>query len=1452
MSLRSVATYSLFRSMVKQLTLREDEFKQGEIIGNIRCFIRSTGLPYYEDPAFVKRPVQPLAGAALVTQLDFREQFLVVRLFRCENLPAANLDAGTSDPVVKVKWDGMTNSSTSKQGTLRPVWNQNLYFPIRLLDPQERTSLSYIQRCLPVDLLSKGNIVFECWDQDETSSDFLGGCEMHLSELLKSGKIAIRCLAEGLRQGDSEAARMPDGRPVAFQYQGEDAEPIDASAAAMPKAAPQPYEIQYQTHVYSGNGIELTGATIATSTTAKPLIFFEVFCIPPLPPELELPAPLPVKEEQDLWKQWSRRWERDFNRWQRIYQEWFPTAPKERRFLCTADHPQTRRLHPLPSFVTPIAVPEQISDEGELLHWITNMTFLISTKQFRSGLLPRWLSPNYFLITRKGGVNDHAVLLCSCLLGLDYDAYVCKGTINSGKDEHCWVMTRHEDGWVVFWELTNKKRYHLPARWGYQAVEPKPATQDPNSFPATTLNAGPDADKGSYYYNGDFLKAWYARAATECGVAFSEERDFEDVGVYGDDVVPDVRLEDIELDLEGFGQSKDAHRRKGGTRNKLDMDKLRAWMEAQIDVIPIAPKKNLLDPDATLCYLPYSSIEVVFNNGQLWGNLQNHHPAVIYYDITDPYLWRPFLTEKPNPIDSFIFIAPSTRDKACDVLNAEIQADVAENVRVLRSRRGLETQVDHGEDKSERLEKYLDLLEFRLRLDPDYDPGPPPHHQAWSAWGAYESVENMQDYSTTWYSHLQKDPADVTLYGWESRNGEGQGNADAAASDAALKFEDFKADPAGYQSGSAAYVPQQLTLVERNNSPPINLSSASPAVNQPVSQFQTAAVHGAPPDDSSVSESEAPMSTRRSMLNSQANSKQDAQRPQSATASNLPTPGSNVFDRYSEDPLGAAYVQTPLQDDSHKTFALPAQFSYNAESSRSGSRHLLDSPDWETYPVLSFADVVNPDAASYTRSNTSSETSSDSDGASVLKYCKRKNIRLASDVVGITAPTLQDAGTSSATMREDAGGRRASDNTFPQVSKTPDVACVTKKEKADMTKRGAQFLASPVPPLRPAVQTITTAGGSCSLPHRSLVCRDPSDPVWESIDDIFDTHGKSFQVSPQHEMILDNYEDFEQQQEQARKRTTTPVEPLPPPSHHVMTPPHQPPVSSSFSVQPRTNNQVPTSVPSPSSTVQAAAKQPLPTPAADDKNIDYYKVFQKPAKVLDKPETPTLDIQKLGFTIRDTPRGAVCATPSSSRRSSESRAAESSVILTDKEKVVDTGERTPSVTPSQQFDEAIPQPAYPAPESTLPATAIAPVVNPALGKVLPPQVFRRPIVRSQYPADQLAKWNYYYRMEGLYYEWQKMRFPVRPSHTFCGFPLHFATTDSSDIRSFLLSSRRFRRIIEVPVDGVTYVIRCKVYPLMGGVVSCWLFIGCEIHWAGKQERQTRMKRVRKKKPKDKR
>lgn len=73
--------------------------------------------------------------------------------------------------------------------------------------------------------------------------------------------------------------------------------------------------------------------------------------------------------------------------------------------------------------------------------------------------------------------------------------------------------------------------------------------------------------------------------------------------------------------------------------------------------------QDLLKPDSTLSYVPYSSIEVVFNNFQLWGNLQNLHPACITYDFDDIWKWRPLLTEPADPIETDIIIATPIRDK---------------------------------------------------------------------------------------------------------------------------------------------------------------------------------------------------------------------------------------------------------------------------------------------------------------------------------------------------------------------------------------------------------------------------------------------------------------------------------------------------------------------------------------------------------------------------------------------------------------------------------------------------------------------------------------------------------------------------------------------------------------------------------------------------------------------
>jgi hypothetical protein len=75
-----------------------------------------------------------------------------------------------------------------------------------------------------------------------------------------------------------------------------------------------------------------------------------------------------------------------------------------------------------------------------------------------------WTSPAFFLQTRKGDSEEHALVLCNMFLGMGLDAYVCVGVTRCGM-QHTWVMTREADGAVVFWETAMGRSYRLPQRW---------------------------------------------------------------------------------------------------------------------------------------------------------------------------------------------------------------------------------------------------------------------------------------------------------------------------------------------------------------------------------------------------------------------------------------------------------------------------------------------------------------------------------------------------------------------------------------------------------------------------------------------------------------------------------------------------------------------------------------------------------------------------------------------------------------------------------------------------------------------------------------------------------------------------------------------------------------------------------------------------------------------------
>ncbi|CEL94610.1 unnamed protein product [Vitrella brassicaformis CCMP3155] len=681
----SVLDYPICKGTVKKLTTEIHLFAQGDVMGNIRVQTHSLGVSEAEPPTL--RPVQPLRGASLLTNLDVTSRHLIIKLLSCQNLPAANYGTGFSDPYVKVMWDGIQQNALVQENTCRPIYNQTFYYPIRLIDPKKELSDRHFREtCLPLDLLNKGSIMFEVWHQDDTLGEFLGGCEVSLAVISSIIDYEMRSLAG--RSGEEGMTKTSmTGKPVRFKREDEEEEEAESEAETVDLEV-SPYERPYPVRVYRAVELPLSGTTVAVLNEAQSTITFEFFILPDLPRDCVF-TPIPPSEQNfDIIETLNRRWERDFRNWMKKYMAWFPKAPSNRRFYAAAERPVTRNIYPLPSFLSPLSLPE-----------------------LRTGQFPRWCHIGHLLMSRKGGVNDHALLLCAALLGAKMDAYVWKGTIKGGSEEHCWVMTREEDGFAVFWEVTTREKFHLPSRWGHG--------------PSVVIEPLED----ELYYDSSWL-------LSQRRGGIPNELVYDDLGK--DNEVPDQKISLDELDQEWLPDVGSKRTRSSKIdrekKDKYSTDSCRKMLQRHLERPPIAPQKFLLIPEETFVPVPYSTVEVVFNHEQLWGNLQNANPGVITYDFEDEWKWRAFLATPATPITSVneLILQPPLTPAQCSRMADALARQVVESIQLVRNKRGQETLIDESESLRLRLFDYIDLLEFRMSLDFDMDPGPDEDHIGWT------------------------------------------------------------------------------------------------------------------------------------------------------------------------------------------------------------------------------------------------------------------------------------------------------------------------------------------------------------------------------------------------------------------------------------------------------------------------------------------------------------------------------------------------------------------------------------------------------------------------------------------------------------------------------------------------------------------------------------------------
>jgi len=658
-TLSSLEDLPIATGTVKALSDNAEMFIQGQVGGSICLQTKaSTEKKFVDGPEelpSIPSPLMPPVSLALF-HLQPKLQYLVVELRGADGLPAASPDSGTSNPFARVRYDCVVQQSEVCWDTLRPVWNQTLFMPVRLCDEKLRTV--YMKDLLPKEIASKGFLEFEVWHwENGCPTDFLGGHKLDLS-VLKMGEpqkksICEACVkAKKLAQAKDVSDSQNDKGPKIGNSDSEDEENQHGEDFCGVSAA---FVKKQETRVYQGVKEKVSGSWLPTPLKAT--ISYNAYFIPDFPLKFQFPEQPESANFAALFKDAFKRWEETWPGLNETYGRWFPDAPTGRRYPCrySGTHGE---LIPLPSLIISLALPASLQDPQVVGHWVRCMEFSVPAKQVAAREITAWQVPDLTLSLRRGSVQDHAVVLCCALLGLKKDAFVCKGTVQGG--DHAWVMTRETGGVVTFWETTTLAKFHLPRRW---------------SGDHSLTNTQITCQKRYKEAASTFLPGWIESAP---------------------------------------GRAK--YSRKQLVSSMGDLTRL-----------PIAPMKELCS-DENLVPVPYESIEVVFNNRQVWGNTGNHHPSCINYDMeADTPMWRPFMTEDESKAAAgasgktvAIAVGPKMLPASVKTMEDNIEAEIKESIRMTRIRSGHDTLFEDNEVLQEVLVQYLDLLELEITLEVDW------------------------------------------------------------------------------------------------------------------------------------------------------------------------------------------------------------------------------------------------------------------------------------------------------------------------------------------------------------------------------------------------------------------------------------------------------------------------------------------------------------------------------------------------------------------------------------------------------------------------------------------------------------------------------------------------------------------------------------------------------------
>ena len=629
-------------------------------------------------------------------QLRSDEQYLYLKILRVDNVVLPN-DKGIVNTFVGINWGGYNKRTKTAFKTYKPIFDDTFYFPITVssgLTTSER--IKSIQQ----ELHQNPCVSLNFWAIDEQlSNDSLGSCNIFVNELQSAKVREFEFFDEKTNKNQMFKIRV----------------------ASEKKRLQSPFlEDQVNSNVYYELGVLFED---------EKKLYYE-----DLPKDKKDKLPPDYQELKEHWVLKARE-----------MRESFPD--ESQRFFSIEQRDEYDRQHFLPLFLCKMTYPlppegkqpqEHAAIDYLKVETFPQLAYYVSLIPFSGTENDIWSSPDFLVQMGKGEVEDHSILMANLFMGatkefeettskdsLERRVFVCVGTLKHRKTLHVWLMTIDQDcKGVKFWESTTARSFSLPGRvsnpenlnkfLNKQKVEQETIKflESEEQFPLTEeINTKRE----------DFQEI--LEQSSQSSNSSSNSEDLFEKPENGD-----VRIE--EHDLDQFHQ-RFKHKvvgTKPGTTEPTAKPKSYIELKREAEKKDPSNFKSIIQEPISFkeiseVKLPYRTIDIIFNNRNVFMNLQHFDPARILYDIQDTSRWYSFKQDNHTAFTPFYSppnFRPALKPAQALKLQNKILKEVKSGINALRSGKNLATSWKNNKDYLvELMEEQLLFLERSARQDFD-------------------------------------------------------------------------------------------------------------------------------------------------------------------------------------------------------------------------------------------------------------------------------------------------------------------------------------------------------------------------------------------------------------------------------------------------------------------------------------------------------------------------------------------------------------------------------------------------------------------------------------------------------------------------------------------------------------------------------------------------------------